>query len=170
MNVATRASSPGCDEARERHRALGDQRSDSAARQYQPGAGANRSQHAAFRDQLAQQPGAPRAERGAHGNLAASGFRTREQQIRHVRTGDQQHERNRRHQRLQRRTQRADELDIERAHFDGALLVGVGMLGLELLRDAIELALRGAARHAWFQAASTAKPRLPRSAMTAGGA
>ncbi len=138
-------------EARKCHRALRNQHRHRRAREEQADRRADQRQHAAFRDQLAQQPRAAGAERRAHRDLAAPRLRPRDQQIGDVRARDQQHERDRRHQRQQDRPQRADQLDVERTHLDAALFVRLRILAFELARDAVELALRRVHRDAGLQ-------------------
>ena len=53
---------------------------------------ARAAQHHALGQQLSNQPAAPGAERRAHSHFARAVHRAREQQIRDVRAGDQQHE------------------------------------------------------------------------------
>jgi hypothetical protein len=52
-----------------------------------------RHQHA-LRQELPDQPGAPRPHRHAHGDLSLPAAGPRQQQIRHVRAGDEEHESN----------------------------------------------------------------------------
>ena len=147
-------------ETRERHRALRDEQGDRAAGEQQAGDGAERRQHAALRNQLTQQPAAPGADRRADGNLAPARFRSGDQQVRDVGARDQQDERDRRHQRQQRGTQRAEQLDVERADLDAALLVGIGIRALELSGDPVDLGLRRRHRDAGLEPRQRREPAI----------
>ena len=57
-----------------------------------PKPAAERRQQQAFGEQLLHDPAAPRAEREPHRHLAAASGRPRQQQVRDVRAGDDQHE------------------------------------------------------------------------------
>ena len=107
-----------------------------------------RQQHA-FDQQLPDDAPARGAERDAHRNLARAIGRARQQQVRDVGARDQQHERDRAHQRQEHGADRsAVLLLVERLDARLDVLVGVGVLRLELLRDVDQLALRLLARHA----------------------
>ena len=118
VNARDARSRSGRDKAGKRHRALRDQRGNRDAREHQPGRRAEHRQHAAFGDQLSEQAAAPCAERRAHGDFAPARFGSRDQQVGDVGAGDEQDEGDRRHQREQRGTQVAEQLDVERAHLD----------------------------------------------------
>ena len=64
-------------------------------RQHQAEAGAGHAEHHRLGDQLPQQPGAPGAERRADSQLPVPRRPAREQQVRDVAAGDEQHETNR---------------------------------------------------------------------------
>ena len=69
-----------------------DQRLHADARQPQAeGAAGDRQQHA-FGHELPEQPAAAGAERRAHGKLTMTGLGARQQQVREIRAGDEQHE------------------------------------------------------------------------------
>ena len=57
-----------------------------------------------------------RAERRSHGDLLLARQRSRQQQVRDVRAGDQQHESHRRHEHEQRQPHAADRLLLQRQH------------------------------------------------------
>ena len=98
----------GLDKGREYHRAPRDQHGDRDASQREASGGAGEGEHAALGDELAEQAAASGAKRGADGNLPAPRLGPREQQVGDVRACDEEHERDRRHQRGQRRAQRTD--------------------------------------------------------------
>ena len=74
----------------------------SAARDDHAEDGANRRQHHALDQQLADNARARRADREAHGDLTLARGGARQQQVREVGAGDQQHEPGRRQQHDQR--------------------------------------------------------------------
>ena len=119
-------------EAWKRHWTPSEESRDSHARQEQANDGAEHREHAALGHQLPEQPGAARAERGPHGHLAPAVFRSRDQEVCHIRTRDEQHERDGCQQGEQGWPQRADELDVERTDFHRAFLVGGGIRSFEL--------------------------------------
>ena len=63
----------------------------------------------AFGQQLPHHPQAAGAERGTHGDLALASFGAREQQVRDVRAGDEQEERDRAEQQPDRAADRSDD-------------------------------------------------------------
>ena len=130
------------DEARKVDRTGRHQRTDRCLCEHEAGDSAERRQHAAFGDQLTQQPRPPRAERGPHRDLALARFRSRNQQIRHIRAGNQQHETDRRHQHRQRETERSKHLDVEWADLDSAFLIRLRIRLLEATRNRVQLGLR----------------------------
>ena len=87
-------------------------------REQQADDGAGPGEHEALGEQLTHEPPRAGAERRADGQLALARRRAREQQVRDVRAGDQQHEDDGAHQRQDRlpdvrRPGPADRLDVE---------------------------------------------------------
>ena len=90
-----------------------DQREQAAMtprRDAEPGEAAGDREHQAFGEHLAHQPSASGAERRAHADLALARGAARQQQVRHVDAGHQQHEHHRADQREQRRPDLPDHL------------------------------------------------------------
>ena len=77
---------------------------------------AERGEHEPFAQELADDPAAARAERGADGDFAPAGGAAREQQVRDVGARDQQHRRDRREQHDEPEPVVADEHVLEPAH------------------------------------------------------
>ena len=88
----------------------------------EPGDAAARREHQAFSKHLAHQPAAAGAKRRAHAELALARGAARQQQIRDVDAGNEQHERNRAHQREQRRPELSHHLILQ---MEGASPCGV---------------------------------------------
>ena len=82
----------------------------------QAGGGADAGEHQALGQQLAHDPGRPRAERGAHRHLALARFRAREQQVGDVGAGDQQQEADRAEEQPDRAAHGADDFLAQRQH------------------------------------------------------
>ncbi len=119
------------------------------------GAAGEREQDA-FGEQLPQDAGAARAERRADRHLLLARHRARQQQVRHVRAGDEQDEPDRAGQHQQRRAHVADDFLLERDDVEREAAVrGIhaGMLRAQPRRDAVHLRLRPADRHARLQLA-----------------
>ena len=114
---------------------------------------ADRRQHHALDQQLADDAPARRADRHPHRDFPRPVGGPRQQQVGDVGAGNQQHERHGAHQGQEHRPDRAavhvfvEGLDL-RLH----VLVGVGVFFFETLRDREHLALRLFARHAGRQA------------------
>ena len=101
--------------------AIGDEREQPAMerdRQRETGDAARKRQQHAFRQHLAQQPAALRAERGAQAQLALAHRAARQQQVGDVDAGDQQHEQHRAAEDEQRRADLLDGLLVNRHQRD----------------------------------------------------
>ena len=119
-------------------------------------AAAGQREDDALRQKLADQASSRRADCSADGHLAAAREPSREQQVRHVRAGNQQHEANRRRQHEHRSPRVADDLLLQRHDAEGQAAVGgidVRMLAAESRRQRVHLGLSGRDRHAWLQLA-----------------
>ena len=97
------------------------------------------AQQRALGEHLPHQPGASGAKGGAHRHLARSRDRARQQQIRNVRTGDQQHETDGPQQHHQRRANWAGDRIGERldSHLARGIVVGIGFG--ELTPDRVQI-------------------------------
>ena len=109
-----------------------DQRLDAPLRQKQSQTAAEQSQQRALDQQLPDQPEASSAQRRADGDLFLPCRSARQQQVRHVRAGDQQHETDRAEQHEQQRFDLPDDLVVQRR--DGNVRARVRIL--VILRDA----------------------------------
>jgi len=89
---------------------------DRRSAEREPQRAARQRQHHAFGEQLLQQPPAACADGGADRDLALAGRRTRQEQVRHVRTRNQQHEADRADEDKQRRAYVLDERFLKRHH------------------------------------------------------
>ncbi len=96
---------------------------------------------------------ATRAKRSSQSNLFLTSTRTREHQVRNVRTRNQQHESNRAHHDPQRRVVRAHGVGNYWKDRRAPTLVGLGKLLLESRRDVVQLSLRTHDRSAGFESA-----------------
>ena len=153
----------------ERHRggarqALGrqlNQRVDAELREQQAGRAADRREHDALGDQLANDAPAVAADRRAHRQLALARRGAHQQQVRDVRAGDQQHEHHRAHQRDQLRPHVGDQVVVHR--LDAEVRVR-GLLDREsraqVGRQAIELRLRLLEAHAGLQLGDDAQEHV----------
>ena len=101
-----------------------------------------------FSEQLSDQPASPRAERGANRHLAATADPARQQEIRHVGAGDEQHEERRAEQQIQWTSQLADGSVVERIDDHRLALVVAGIRHGELRRELRHLRLRPRDGHA----------------------
>ena len=110
-------------------------RSRSPDRKEQPERPAHRAEDHAFREQLSYQPQSAGAKRPTHGHLRLACGRARQQQIRHVRAGDQQHEPDGAEQHQDRASNVANDGFMKRHRGEIQTLVGVGILECELLPD-----------------------------------
>ena len=125
-------------------------------RQRDAGGAAEQRQPDALGQQLAHDPKPARAHRGAHGHLALTRERSRQQQVRDIRARDQQHDPDRRQQHCQRRAHVAHHL-LEQRH-DRERQSAVGRVLLRMLLpqprgDQIHLGLRRRHGHARLQRA-----------------
>ena len=102
-------------------------------------------QHHVLGQPLRDDPRAARAERQANRRLAAACRRAREEQVRHVGAGDEQHQRDRRDERDQRAARLADNRVLRRHEPHAPALVGFRIRGFELQAHRVELRLRGGA-------------------------
>ena len=115
------------------------------------GAAAHRGKHQALGEQLPQQPRAAGAHGDAHGDLPLPRCRAREQQVRHVGRGDQQHQHHRAHQHHQRRAQwDGHQPVVERLQMDAPVLY-FGILEAHAARHRVHLGLRLLHRHAGLE-------------------
>ena len=115
--------------------AIANQREQAAMTQRrdgQPRDAARHREHQAFGEHLAHQPPALRAERGAHADLALARGAARQQQIRDVDAGHEQHEHDGAHQREQRRPELADHLFLQRKEHHRPAGIALRLLLLEL--------------------------------------
>src|SRR6185437_10150977 len=113
---------------------------------------AHHREHQTLGERLTYEPAAPRAESEPQRNLALAACRLYEQQIAHVRAGDQQQKRNRREQHEQRQARVADEIVVQRHHQRAHVLVRFGILRLEPRDDRLQLRVRVRFRRARLEA------------------
>ena len=100
-------------ERRKARRVERDERAQRGRRHHQAEGRATERQHHALGDQLPDQPGGSRADRRPQGQFAQPRVAADEQQVRDVRAGDQQQERDGSHQDPQRRTHPATNLLVD---------------------------------------------------------
>ena len=120
-----------------------EQRLDATPRQREPQDRSDDSDDQAFGQHLAHELQPSRADRGAHRQFATASRGTHDEQVRDVRTGDEQDERDGAHQRQDRRPHVADQIlehrdrsEVEaRRLFDGKLFA-------QVRRDAVDERLR----------------------------
>ena len=157
-------------ETRQLHRAQREQRIAGPHRQQHARGAAERDDPRALRQHQANQPALVGADRAPQREFAAARFGAREQQARHAGARDHEHERDRAEQQRDRRPNLPEHFVGERRHFDAALLVGLGIGLLELLRDVGDVGLRLRERHAGREprqrrkAAAAAVRRAPAAA------
>ena len=111
--------------ARQAGRIDANERLHARAREQQPEHAADHREQHAFGHELAQQPAAAGAERRAHGKLAMTRLRAREQQVGEVRARDQQHEPDRRLQHPDGAAGAADDFLLHRLHLQDVTRAGV---------------------------------------------
>ena len=80
------------------------QQTDERPREEETEQAARDREHQALDDELLREPAQRRAERGAHGHLALTRVSAREQQVRDVRAGHEEHQRHAGHQQKERGT------------------------------------------------------------------
>ena len=97
------------------------------------------ARHIALGERLPQDPRPAGAERRAQRELLPPPGEPGEDQVAHVRAGDEQHQRHRGKKEHQRGLQMAHEVLPERHHVDADALVRVGVRGLERPRDRVHL-------------------------------
>ena len=153
----------GLDERRELDRAGRWQHTEDRPGEAQAGGRAQEREHAALDHELTKQPRRPCAERRAHRDLLLTRLRPADQQVRDVGAGDQEHEDHRGHQRRHDRLELAEQLDRQRTHLDGALLVGRGIRRFELSRDHVHLGAGLGDRRARLQSGERLESAVPRS-------
>ena len=117
------------------------QRFDAEVGERETGDAADRGEQHAFRQHLAQQPHAARAERGADGEFALARRRARQQQVADVRAHHQQQERDDAEHDQQRHAHVADHLFRKPDDRDADAGVRLRKLFCELARDGVEIAL-----------------------------
>ena len=145
-SAANASTVPSSDTAVGARQALGrqlNQRVDAELREQQSGGAADRREHDALGDQLANDAPAVAADRGAHRQLALARRGAHQQQVGDVRARDQQHEHHRAHQRHELRPHVGDQVFVHRLDAE----VGVGRLldrksRAQVGGQAIELRLR----------------------------
>ena len=119
--------------------------------QQQAQAASQGGQQGAFGKQLAGDPPRSRAQRSAYGHLAAARSGPREQQVRHVGAGDQQHQAHRTQQHIQRAAVLAGYLLSKIDQPDAPALAEGRVVLLGARRDAVHLRLRLCQRDAGLQ-------------------
>ena len=113
------------------------------------GAAAGEREQRAFDERASSEREGTGAERGADGEVLRRARRSRDQQARHVRAGDEQDEHDRAEQHPQRGADVADDLFVRRDERDAPSRVGVGMLARDAVSHGVHVGLRLADRHAW---------------------
>ncbi len=116
------------------------------------GNSAEHPQHEALGQQLRDQLAPARAEGRPHGDLAAAGLSPREQQVRDVRTGDEQHERDGAEQGHERRANVANDPLVQRRGQERRVFLGPGKLHGQAIGDRLQRGRRLAGRHGVLQA------------------
>ena len=122
-----------------------------------------RGEHQALREQLAHEARPRAAERRPHRQLALARGRAHEQQVRHVRARDEQHERDGAHERQDRGPHVGDEILVHRLDADvhaGGLLDGE--LRAQVRRHRLDLVLRPARETPGLRRAITRRKTLMR--------
>ena len=104
-------------DARHVGRQAADEQRHAPEREQETGGAADQAEHGAFGQELTDDAAAARAERVADGDLTLTRAGPREQQIRDVRAGDQQHEADRAEHHQQARAHVADDLVLKRDDF-----------------------------------------------------
>ena len=135
-----------------------------------PARGAETGQHATFDDELQQHAGASGAQCDAHGDFTLPRFGTRQQKIGDIGAGNQQHEGDGAEQDEQGLLNIAEELVVQRGHFDGATLVRLGIRRFETFGDAIEFGLRMGLRDSGFEAGEGSETAVAAFGEVLGGA
>ena len=92
-----------------------DQRAHGGRRETQARGTAHQAEDDAFGEQLVGDASATGAERRAHRQLLLTSFGAHQQQVRHIRAGDQQHHADRAHQHPQHRSDVADQIVLQQA-------------------------------------------------------
>ena len=130
-------------------------------RQQQTKDPAGQGQNHILGEELAKEPLASGSDGNPHGDLAAAHHGTREQEIRQIGAGDQQHaercSENRKYQRARLRRDHVPQLDDGRAHTWIVLWIGA----LELLGDDISSPLRLLQRNSGAEAGEGAEIDVP---------
>ena len=103
---------------------------------------ARRGEQEAFDQHLTNQPGAARAQRLTNGKLAAARSAAREQEVGHIRAGDDQENRGRTEDERQHVAQAADEMRAKRHHVRADCGVRLWILARQLRRQRVEFRLR----------------------------
>ena len=125
----------------------------------QPERAADNGEHHAFGQELANQARTPGAERSPNRNLALADRRAREQQVRHVCTGDEQDEADRGEQRQQRRTHVANQVVVQwndAKRPSGGCRIVARVLPAQRVGERIDALLRGRNRQAGLHAGDAA--------------
>ena len=137
---------------RGRARALGSREpaNDAPAHQQAQGAAGERKRQA-FGQQLAEEPGAPGAQRAADRHFLLPGHGAGKQQVGHVGAGDQQHQAHRGKHQDQRIARLADQVVVQRHHYGTDLVIRIGIALLEAAGDRAEVGQSGLRRHARLQ-------------------
>ena len=138
-------------ETRQSRRSERQDRADRPARDEQAARAARQRQQQTLGQELARQPGPPRAERRPYRQFARTGRGAREQQVRDVRAGDEQHEGHRAEQQVQRRPGAAGDLLPQRHDRRAFVCVAQRIGGREPRGDRPHLAPGLCQRDAWRQ-------------------
>ncbi len=109
--------------------------------------------HEALGQQLPHEAPAPGAERGAHGELGRPARRAHEQEARHVRARDEQHEADRAQEHPERPADVADDLPAQAQGLHAPPRVVLGIRLLELCAQRLQLRVQLRHRHAVGQPA-----------------
>ncbi len=132
-------------------RADRNQQVQAPSRDQQSGRSASETKDQRFGEQLTNDPASCGAERRADGDFTLSGRAARQQQVRHVRTRDQKHERHRARQHHQGRTQFARKFIAQRDDVRRPAGVELGKLRRETCRDRLHFTARLIDGHARLQ-------------------
>jgi hypothetical protein len=139
-------------------RADADQRVDAPQGDDGAAGAAERREDEPLAQELANDPAAARAERGANRDLAPPGGAAREQQVRHVGARDEQHRRHRREQHDEPEPVVADEHVLKPAH-DHAARAAARVRLVDVRGDGGQLGLRGRKLDAGFEMAERLQER-----------
>ena len=106
-------------------RAQRDEKRDAPSRQQEAHGASHEGQEQVLRQQLGEDPPAARAERRADGHLPHAGGAPREEQARHVRAGDEEHEAHGAEKDQERRAHLARDLGVQGNDLDAPALVAI---------------------------------------------